>query len=204
MRNLARRSFLGALLSTTICPSGSASGTQEDSLPDPSAAGKWMDEALTMKASDSPLKMQRFSDPIYILLDSIIWKPNVDQVGFPEIIVPRGFVTDLASIPRIFWSILRPDADYAYAAIIHDFLYWQQRLSKNKADTILKMSMEDFQLSKPIVASIYYAVVILGKTAWSNNRKAKANGESRILKKFPPDAKTTWEQWKHRNDVFSQ
>lgn len=202
MRSLVRRSFLGVLLSTPLFPSGSGAGTEEDSLPDPIAAGRWMDEALTMRASESPLKMQRFSDPIYILLDPITWKPNSDQVGFPEIIVPRGFVTDLASIPRIFWSILRPDADYAYAAIIHDFLYWQQTLPKHKADTILKMSMEDFQLSRPIVASIYYAVVILGKTAWSTNRNAKANGESRILQKFPLDAKITWEQWKRRNDVF--
>ncbi|ECG8634089.1 DUF1353 domain-containing protein, partial [Salmonella enterica subsp. salamae] len=37
--------------------------------------------------------------------------------------VPAGFVTDLATIPRIFWSLMPPDGKYAKAAIIHDYLY---------------------------------------------------------------------------------
>lgn len=37
--------------------------------------------------------------------------------------VPAGFVTDLATIPRIFWTLLPPDGKYAKAAIIHDYLY---------------------------------------------------------------------------------
>ncbi|MDI5166053.1 DUF1353 domain-containing protein, partial [Salmonella enterica subsp. enterica serovar Montevideo] len=31
--------------------------------------------------------------------------------------VPVGFVTDLATVPRIFWSLLPPDGEYAKAAI---------------------------------------------------------------------------------------
>lgn len=49
------------------------------------------------------------------------------QVGDdPEelIIVPAGFVTDLASVPRMVWSFYPPDGPWAKAAIIHDFLYW--------------------------------------------------------------------------------
>ncbi|WP_348235539.1 DUF1353 domain-containing protein, partial [Salmonella enterica] len=37
--------------------------------------------------------------------------------------VAVGFVTDLASVPGIFWSLLAADAEYAKAAIIHDYLY---------------------------------------------------------------------------------
>src|SRR5690606_541780 len=132
MKSLARRSVLGMLLSTPLLTSSFAFAMDEKNLPDSSAAGRWMDEALTTKASDSPLKLQRFSDPVYVLLSPIVWKPNKNQMGFPTIEAPRGFVTDLASIPRMFWSALRPDADYAYAAIIHDFLYWQQKLPKDK------------------------------------------------------------------------
>lgn len=37
--------------------------------------------------------------------------------------VPAGFVTDLATVPCIFWSVMPPDGKYAKAAIIHDYLY---------------------------------------------------------------------------------
>lgn len=37
--------------------------------------------------------------------------------------VPKGFETDFASIPRIFWNILPPFGTYGKASIVHDFLY---------------------------------------------------------------------------------
>jgi hypothetical protein len=40
--------------------------------------------------------------------------------------VPAGFVTDFASIPRPFWSILPTWGKYGPPAVVHDFLYWDQ------------------------------------------------------------------------------
>jgi hypothetical protein len=43
-------------------------------------------------------------------------------VGASEVIrIPDGFVTDLASVPRVFWSILPPDGTYERAAVVHDW-----------------------------------------------------------------------------------
>ena len=39
------------------------------------------------------------------------------------ITVPKGFVTNFASIPKIFHSILTPDGVHGKAAVIHDKLY---------------------------------------------------------------------------------
>jgi hypothetical protein len=39
------------------------------------------------------------------------------------ITVPRGTLTDGASVPKIFWSIFSPIGSYFPAALIHDFLY---------------------------------------------------------------------------------
>lgn len=40
------------------------------------------------------------------------------------IIVPKGFVTDFASIPRAFWIILPPTGPmYGKAAVVHDYMY---------------------------------------------------------------------------------
>jgi hypothetical protein len=117
--------------------------------------------------------------------------------------VPRGFVTDLASIPRIFYSLLRPDGEYAYAAIVHDYLYWTQTRTRTVSDEIFKFSMEDFNISRRTMQTIYNAVRLFGEGAWSKNARLKADGERRILKRFPPTAQINWADWKQRSDVFS-
>lgn len=37
------------------------------------------------------------------------------------IIIPDGFRTDLATVPRIFWAMLPPSGTYEKAAVLHDF-----------------------------------------------------------------------------------
>src|SRR5262245_47745360 len=83
---------------------------------------QWMAAVMvSAKASDDPLYLGRVREEMYFLLQPITWKPNPDQAPkFEPVVVPAGFVTDLASIPRIFFSALRPDGVYAYAAIVHD------------------------------------------------------------------------------------
>ena len=55
------------------------------------------------------------------------------------ITVPKGFVTDLASVPRAMWWLIAP-FDVARAAIIHDLLYkvirqyrWKKKDAEDKA-----------------------------------------------------------------------
>lgn len=37
--------------------------------------------------------------------------------------VPKGFLNDSASVPRLAWAVIPPDGRHRAAAIIHDFLY---------------------------------------------------------------------------------
>lgn len=39
-----------------------------------------------------------------------------------NIIVPSGYLTDGASVPRVFWSLIPPWGRYGAAAIVHDYL----------------------------------------------------------------------------------
>jgi Protein of unknown function (DUF1353) len=131
-------------------------------------------------ASSSRLLLGRFRDPWYYLIEPIYWIPNIDQRGhFQRVAVPKGFVTDLASIPWQFWSVLRPDGEYAYAAIVHDYLYWAQTRTRLVSDEILKSSMEDFNVDKLKIQTIYGAVRAFGESAWNENARLKANGERR-------------------------
>lgn len=131
----------------------------------------------------------------------IIWRPNRGQT-FKTVNVPEGFVTDLASVPRPFWAIMRPEGRYAYAAVVHDYLYWMQDRSKEEADKIFRLAMEDSKVDSTTLSSFYAAVDNLGRSAWDSNRKLKNEGERRLLKKFPTDFTTSWSEWKTRPDVF--
>lgn len=155
------------------------------------------------RAPGGILQVLRFKEPIYFLLKPISWTPNGNQSRLEKVDVPIGFVTDFASILRLFWSLLRTDGDYAYAAVIHDYLYWTQRRSRAISDQIFKFAMQDFKINKAIVEIVYRAVRLGGGTAWSDNAKLKASGEGRILKVFPTDPTTSWKDWKIPAGVFA-
>lgn len=163
----------------------------------------WMMQDPDTRTSDSPLHLGRFKDPIYFTLNNITWVPDPEQASkFREVEVPTGFVTDLASIPPIFYTELRPDGEYAYAAIIHDYLYWSQTRPREEADEIFKMVMVDYKIKQGVINTIYQAVRLLGADAWKANAQLKAQGEKRILKKYPPTGNITWAEWKRQHDVL--
>ena len=57
------------------------------------------------------------------------------------IVVPSGFETDFASVPRMFWSIIPPWGKYGKAAIVHDYLY--QTLSATSIKTGIRYTRKD-------------------------------------------------------------
>ncbi|MCK9363811.1 MAG: DUF1353 domain-containing protein, partial [Syntrophales bacterium] len=61
-----------------------------------------------------------------------------------RIVVPKGFVTDFASIPEKLWSWgLSPHGRYSRAAIVHDYLYWSQGCARAQADRLLVIAMKE-------------------------------------------------------------
>ena len=88
--------------------------------------------------------------------------------------VPKDFVTDFASIPRIFWFL--PDwATYNKSAPLHDWLYAVKHImgkpiTRKEADKIFyKAMLTSFRHHKSgkLVAYLeYYAVRIFGWVAW--------------------------------------
>lgn len=169
---------------------------------------EWMDKWIDVWKNNSKevggvLYLGRFADPTYFLTKRISWKPNANQdVKLPKISVPVGFVTDFASIPRAFWSLLRPDGNYAYAAVIHDFLYWTQLTTRENSDMIIKLAMGDFKIPKTEADAIYTAVRAGGGKAWNENTELKRRGERRILKTFPTSPVTYWSDYKKDPAVF--
>jgi Protein of unknown function (DUF1353) len=122
-----------------------------------------------------------FGDWDYWYLDGrpLNWEPNAGQKTLPKVSVPIGFVSDGASIPRLFWSALPKIGRYMYAAIVHDYLYWTQNTTRQTADTILKTAMSDSGVDPNTVGAISGAVRAGGQSAWDENKKLKQAGEKR-------------------------
>jgi hypothetical protein len=142
----------------------------------------------------------------YYLREPIFWLPEGSDVArFQRVDVPIGFVTDLASVPSIFWSLLPKDGAYLHAAIVHDYAYWMQTNPRDAADEMLRIGMRELQVPAWKIAAIYRAVrtpMIGGASAWAKNAERKSAGEKRILKRYPSDPRTTWTEWKTQPDVF--
>lgn len=220
MPNYKRRE----IITSTLCALGyaaaptysssafpSESKTEEPDLSSPSysdaaLAEKWFKPLMNTMAISSPFKLQKFLDNYYVLTSSIDWSPTPgkkEQSHLKSVVVPAGFVTDLASIPRVFWAYLSPADDYAYAAVVHDYLYWEQTTSKADADSILNYAMMDLEV-KPFERGVIYTTVdLLGTRAWRQNAKLKAEGERRIIKKTPNSANVKWIDYKKNIDIYS-
>jgi Protein of unknown function (DUF1353) len=213
MKSVSRRKLLlslgGCAITTSlegvISVSNSASAAQSRSKRKALSKQDWMSAWMDKpRAIGDELWLGRFLDPWYFLLKPILWRPNPEQAGEYEAVeVPAGFVTDLASIPWPLWSTgLRPDGQYAYAAIVHDYLYWTQTRERPVADQILKFGMQDLHVRNTTINVIYRGVRVGGQSAWNENKRRKESGEKRILARYPK-ATDTWGDWKKEPDVFA-
>lgn len=94
------------------------------------------------------------------------------------VVAHKGFVTDLASIPQVFWNIFPPFGNYSEAAITHDYLYrtggdayWVVvdgvplpiKLSRAEADLVFKLGMKAKGVGLITRTILYTAVKVLGK-----------------------------------------
>jgi len=139
----------------------------------------------------------------WVLNESLKFTPDINEVEISrlarcevdvkkdgefigEISVPAGYITDLASVPRLAWAVIAP-FDVARAAVIHDLLYekingaFKKGLIKTKsereiyrsiADNVFKQGMEfaEPSVSKWKIWCAYNTVRVFGR--WAINSSA--------------------------------
>ena len=119
--------------------------------------------------------MSTFTTPADLrMMDNYNWmilSPFEFHIGnFPSariISVPVGTITDLASIPRLFWSIFPPHGQWAKAAIIHDYLYETGLESRYRSDKIFLEGMEVLKVPRITRYFMYTSVRIFGITRYN-------------------------------------
>jgi hypothetical protein len=133
----------------------------------------------------SPFHGNRFNGPAYFkdgengvtatLTRSLIYET---KAGW-RIIVPRGFVTDFASIPRPLWSVIPPRGKYNRPAIVHDWLYQnapidpatKQRCVQAQADYILREACENVDDRFTQRWAIFLGLKVGGFVTWNRYRE---------------------------------
>lgn len=80
------------------------------------------------------------------------------------LVVPEGFATDLASIPRIAQPIIPKDGGVLWPAVLHDYLYSRDApadISRAQADRIFLDAMTIDGGMGPITRGLVYNMVRL-------------------------------------------
>ena len=99
-------------------------------------------------------------------------------------VIPDGFLTDGASVPRPVWALLdNSDPDILYPAFAHDYLYavqgdlLQRRLTRQQCDAVLAEQMEAVGAPRWKIAAVYRTLRIAGGVAWANQSTRNAKLE---------------------------
>lgn len=115
---------------------------------------------------------------------------NKDEV---ELVIPKGFVFDGASIPRPFWAILNPIGLLLLQGLLHDYAYkydllWQlgsdgraipyeKGSGKDCWDILFKNVGREVNGFFLINAIVWLSVALGGSGAWNKHRGANLQAE---------------------------
>lgn len=84
-----------------------------------------------------------------------------------QVIVPKDFVTDFASVPRVFWRFFPPTGQHARASVVHDYLYTKEAdCPRFLADAVFRHAMEISGVPWWKRTAMYYAVRLFGGRAY--------------------------------------
>jgi hypothetical protein len=76
--------------------------------------------------------------------------------------IPKGFTTDLASVPRIPIAYLAVGARGHKAAVVHDYLYLNKLFPRSHCDAVFREGLKECGLSWWEVYTMYLGVRIGG------------------------------------------
>ena len=134
------------------------------------------------------------NDSEFVLMEDYIYSWSIDGKRY-RVTVFHGFVTDIASVPRLAWSLtgIKPDGLQRAAAVVHDLLYqwrglpqlpagivqvfdegvqeWRdadKRWTREQCDQMFRQIMSEAGESPWRVNVMFWAVRMFGGVAWNN------------------------------------
>lgn len=89
------------------------------------------------------------------------------------IAIPKGFKTDLSSVPKILWGLFPPFGNFLLAALVHDYLYVvrydNDRKFADKEMLVISNKLHSKTLLNKIDNKLrFYAVRLFGWIYWND------------------------------------
>ncbi len=108
----------------------------------------------------------------YQRYDFRLSEPFMVRINQSIEVVPTDFITDLASVPRILWSIYSPnDTATIRAAILHDYMYrCDTEYTRWEADRIFYYALIRSGVTKFRANKYYYGVRLFGWMFWQSDK----------------------------------
>jgi len=124
----------------------------------------------------------QFTTPLRAeLIGKNLWRvlePFEYHVGsFPSndiITVETGFVTNFASVPRIFWPILSPVDAHGKAGVVHDYCYYKGLYTRKISDDVFLEGLRVLETPEWKAIAMYDAVRAFGWHRWNFLREIKS------------------------------
>ena len=117
---------------------------------------------------ETPLQVQLDTETVgsttWIVISDLIY----NDPKFGKIVVPAGFVTDFASVPRIPVIFELVGADGSLGATVHDYLYHNGTIERKDVDGIFLDILLNSGIGKVRSYMMYYGVRAFG---WMYFRK---------------------------------
>ena len=113
----------------------------------------------------TPLRLEATTPGRWMLTSDLIWHSDTERY-----VVPAGFETDLASVPRLLRCVLNRNGASRRPAVLHDALYRTQVVSRARADEIFRQALEAEGVIAPGIALYWLGVRVGGWVAWRNHK----------------------------------
>ena len=127
---------------------------------------------------ENPIKKSRVYGKNNINNYKLLQDVNVRISDGRIIKIPKGYVWDLASVPRLLWSLVPPDSDAELAFLIHDYLYENNKIlgyNQEFCDNEMRIWAKELNetQNKYSLRNIdnlirYYTVRLFGKKVFNN------------------------------------
>ena len=111
----------------------------------------------------TPLDLRAYKPDEWVLLLALIYLAKNGK----RYIAPRGFITDLASIPRLLRALFDINGQSRAPAVLHDFLYCMHYTTRAEADALFLEALEAAGVGWATRWSMYLGVRSGGWIYWS-------------------------------------
>lgn len=127
--------------------------------------------------------MSKFTNPLIVeYIDGTNWKLHEEFSYYlsadesASIHVPKGFMTDFASVPKILKVFAKDSEIFCKASILHDYLYSGSgnengyKYTREESDKIYRDAMQVFGMTASRSYIFYKGVRFFGKSHWWENK----------------------------------